>query len=128
MKKTTEIEAISQVVQKYIRGVQKIDFDLIRQSWHPDGHRWILDPENQQPLKMLSTSHETVIISVKNIDMTNKPEFTATIQKVEYEGSAAMAKIAWHQVESDKIGEINYILLIKTEQGWIIVSKNAHRY
>ena len=128
MNETAEIDAISEVVQKYIRAVQKFDFDLVRKAWHADGHRWILDPKTQKPLKLLSASNEKVIQSVQNIDRSNKPEFTATIQNVDYEGSAAMVKIAWHPLESDKIGEINYILLLKTEQEWIIVSKNAHRY
>ena len=128
MSQIAEIDAISQVVQKYIRGVQKLDFDLVRQAWYGNGHRWICDPKTQQPLKMLSPSHEDVIQSVQNSNKNNRPEFTAAIQNVDYEGSAAMVKIAWHPLDNENIGEINYILLLRTEQDWIIVSKNAHRY
>ena len=54
--------------------------------------------------------------------------FTADIITVDYSGTTAMAKIAWHAVNETEVGEMNYILLLKTKDGWKIVSKNMHRF
>lgn len=123
--KDNEIDAIKKVIRNYITAVQTMNFDLVRTAWDVTGHRWILDPETQKPYKMLSASHEDVI---KTIKQTSGPSFTADILSVEYTGTAAMAKIAWHAVNETQIGEINYILLLKTKTNWKIVSKNAHRF
>ncbi|WP_371802370.1 nuclear transport factor 2 family protein [Candidatus Lokiarchaeum ossiferum] len=120
-----EIDDIKKVIRNYVTAVQTMNFNLVRSAWDTDGHRWIIDPDTQEPYKMLSASHEDVIKSIKH---SSGPSFTADIISVEYTGTAAFAKIAWHSVDETKIGEINYILLLKTKSGWKIVSKNAHRF
>ena len=124
MEPIDEITAIKHVVRGYINAVQKMNFELIRSVWDQEGHRWIIDPETTNPYKMLSPSHEEVI---KTIKKTSGPSFTADILTVDYSGLSAMAKIAWHAVNDTKIGEMNYLLLLKATDGWKIVSKMAYR-
>ncbi len=125
MESPNEIPAIKLVIQGYITAVQNMDFELVQTVWEQDGHRWIIDPDTAAPYKMLSPSHEEVI---KTIKKTSGPSFTADILTVDYSETAAMVKIAWHAMNTTDIGEINFILLLKSKNGWKIVSKNVHRF
>ncbi len=99
-----EIPAIMETVENYIRAVQKLDFNLVKKAWLPEGHRWIIDPETDLPHKMLSASHEDVISRIKGKD---GPEYTAGITMIEYSGTAASVKIEWHEIKKEEIGEVN---------------------
>ncbi len=74
--------------------------------------------------KMLSPSHDDVIKTVSPIKNGSQTVF---IQSIDYSGNAGMAKIKWKIIFPDRKGiEINYLLLLKGEDGWKIVSKNAY--
>ena len=119
-----EIPNIAQTVKKYIDGVCELNFELVKQSWIKDGHRWKIDSETNLPYKMLSPSHIDVI---KTVPTTKIGSQTVQIQSIDYSGNAAMAKIKWKISFPDWNGiEINYLLLLKGKDGWKIVSKNVY--
>ncbi|QEE17864.1 nuclear transport factor 2 family protein [Promethearchaeum syntrophicum] len=120
-----EIPNIVYIVKNYIDGVCQLNFELVKQAWIEDGHRWIIDSETDLPHKMLSPSHKKVI---KTVPTTIDGTQTVQIQSIDYSGNAAMAKIEWKINFPDWKGiEINYLLLLKGKNGWKIVSKNAFR-
>ena len=120
-----EIQNIAKAVKKYVDGVCELNFELVKQAWIEDGHRWIIDSETDLPYKMLSPSHKEVI---KTVPTTKKGSQMVQIQSIDYSGNAAMTKIKWNISFPDWKGiEINYLLLLKGKDGWKIVSKNAYR-
>lgn len=125
MENSQEIPNIAETVKKYVDGVCELKFELVKQSWIEDGHRWIIDPKTNLPYKMLSPSHDEVI---KTVQTTKNGNQRVHIQNIDYSGNAAMAKIKWEVFFPDWKGiEINYLLLLKGKDGWKIISKNVYR-
>ena len=125
MENTQEIPKIAETVRKYADAVCEVNFDLVKQAWIENGHRWIIDPKTDLPYKMLSPSHDEVI---KTVSPSKSGTQSVIIQSIDYSGNAAMAKIKWKVNFPDwKEIEINYLLLLKGKDGWKIVSKNVHR-
>jgi len=125
MENTQEIQNIAKTVKKYVNGVCELNFDLVKQAWIKNGHRWIIDPKTDLPYKMLSPSNEQII---KTVSPSKNGSQTVFIQSIDYSGNAAMVKIKWNIIFPDWKGiEINYLLLLKGKDGWKIVSKNVYR-
>lgn len=125
MENKQEIPSITKTVRRYVDGVCELKFELVKQAWIEEGHRWIVDPKTDLPYKMLSPSHDEVI---KTVSPKNNESQSVVIQNIDYSGNAAMAKIKWKVNFPDWKGiEINYLLLLKGKDGWKIVSKNAYR-
>ena len=125
MENTQEIPTIAETVKKYVDGVCELKFELVKQAWIENGHRWIIDPKIELPYKMLSPSHDEVI---KTVSPPKSGSQIVEIQSIDYSGNAATAKIKWKIIHPDWKGiEINYIFLLKGKNGWKIVSKNVYR-
>ena len=125
MENIQEIQKIAETVKKYVDAVCEFNFELVKQAWIENGHRWKIEPKTELPYKMLSPSNEQVI---KTVSPSKNGSQTAVIQNIDYSGNATMAKIKWNIISPDwKGNEINFLLLLKGKNGWKIVSKNAYR-
>ncbi len=122
-----EIDKIHACIMEYVQGVVEFDFEKGMKPWHSDGLKISYDSKNGELVR------ETILQSRPNLTQNEieqaKSTITqkGTIESIDSTGSAAGAKLVWTSKTATTFRKYtDYILLLKIEGEWLIVSKVFH--
>ncbi|MHA1959531.1 MAG: nuclear transport factor 2 family protein [Candidatus Thorarchaeota archaeon] len=122
-----EIKLIKKSVEDYVEGVVEFDFQKGMNPWHPDGLKISYDSVRKELVR------ETILQTKPNLTKEEIEQAKAkisqkgTIASVDRTGDVAAVKLIWLSEQTDVIREYtDYILLLRIEGEWKIVSKVFH--
>ncbi len=122
-----ELEHIKASVMEYVEGVVEFDFEKGMHPWHADGLKISYDYEKRELVRktILQTKPDLTPEEIEQIK--TKLSESGTIISVDRTGNAATVKLVWLSKTSTSLRETtDYILLLKIEDEWKIVSKVFH--
>ncbi|NHJ01747.1 MAG: hypothetical protein EAX86_06360 [Candidatus Heimdallarchaeota archaeon] len=120
----SEINQIQETIGKYVSGVTKGHHNEVMQAWHINGRRMIVDREQGQII------FENSPASAEYADLIPSSEVkqSAQIETIEHTSTTAYVKLKWTITSPHWKGKcIDYLLLVKPKDTWIIVSKVSHK-
>ncbi len=125
--KLNEIELVKGAIMEYVEGVVTFDFEKGMHPWHPDGLKISYNPEEGRLVR------ETILQSKPNLTQAEIDQVKTrisqqgTLKSIDITGNAAAVKLVWVSNTDTIIREYtDYILLLKIEDEWKIVSKVFH--
>ncbi|MFW9848253.1 MAG: nuclear transport factor 2 family protein [Candidatus Thorarchaeota archaeon] len=122
-----ELERIKASVMEYVEGVVEFDFEKGMHPWHSDGLKISYDHEKKELVRktILQTKPDLTPEEIERVK--TKLSESGTIISVDRTGNAAFVKLVWLSKTSAYFRETtDYILLLKIEDEWKIVSKVFH--
>ena len=122
-----ELERIKASVMEYVEGVVEWDLEKGLHPWHPDGLKISYDSEKRELVRktILQTKPDLTPEDIEQVK--TKLSESGTILSVDTTGNTAFVKLAWLSKTATTLREtIDYILLLKIEDEWKIVSKVFH--
>jgi len=122
-----ELERIKASVMEYVEGVVEWDLEKGLHPWHPDGLKISYDSEKRELVRktILQTKPDLTPEEIEQVK--TKHSESGTILSVDTTGNTAFVKLVWLSKTATTLREtIDYILLLKIEDEWKIVSKVFH--
>ncbi len=122
-----EIERIKASIMEYVDGVVEFDFQRGMNPWHPDGLKISYDSKKKVLVRetILQTKPDLTKEEIEQIKVEISQK--GNIVSVDQTGNAAAVKLVWLSKQVDITREFtDYILLLKIDGEWKIVSKVAH--
>jgi hypothetical protein len=118
---------IKAIVMEYVEGVAEFDFPKSMDPWHPDGLKFSYD-SNEGKLVRETILESRPDLSDEQIGQTRKViHQQGTIESVDCTGTIASVKLLWVSERQGTHHEFtDYILLLKIQNEWKIVSKVSH--
>ncbi len=115
-----EIEAVREVIERYIEG-SKGDVEILRSAFHPSATMTGYFGGNL----MLGTPEPFFDVVKSTVTSESATSYKAEIQSIEVVGRAATATL----VESGFLGSdfTDFFQLIHDDEGWRIISKTFHQ-
>jgi hypothetical protein len=120
MNDPSEIEAVREVIERYIEG-SKGDVEILRTAFHPNATMTGYLGGNL----MLGTPEPFFDVVTSTVTSESASSYKAEIQSIEVVGQAATATL----VESGFLGSdfTDFFQLIHDDEGWRIISKTFHQ-
>jgi hypothetical protein len=124
---THEIDLIKKTVLEYVEGVVEFDFKKGMNPWHRDGLKISYDSVKRELVR------ETILQTKLNLSKEEIEQAKEMISQkgnivsVDRTGNVAAVKLIWLSEQADAVREnTDYILLLRIEGEWKIVSKVFH--
>ncbi len=122
-----EIELIKGSVMEYVEGVVEFDFQKGMNPWHPDGLKISYDSVKKELVRetILQTKPDLTKEEIEQVK--TRISQRGNIVSVDRTGNVAAVKLIWLSEQEGVLREYtDYILLLKIEDEWKIVSKVFH--
>ena len=122
-----EIELIKGSVMEYVEGVVEFDFQKGMKPWHPDGLKISYDSVKKELVRetILQTKPDLTKEEIEQVK--TRISQRGNIVSVDRTGDVASVKLIWLSEQEGVLREYtDYILLLKIEDEWKIVSKVFH--
>ena len=122
-----EIELIKGSVMEYVEGVVEFDFQKGMNPWHPDGLKISYDSVKKELVRetILQTKPDLTKEEIEQVK--TRISQRGNIVSVDRTGDVASVKLIWLSEQEGVLREYtDYILLLKIEDEWKIVSKVFH--
>ncbi len=119
-----EFQLIQECVENYFRGVIEGDYSKVVKAWHTDGNRILVNFDSNTIVFQNSPA------SSEYAGYHPSPEMKqfAVIESIDFTGVAASVRLKWFLETPSGDGTCtDYLLLLKTNGSWVIVSKISHR-
>ncbi|MHA1977098.1 MAG: nuclear transport factor 2 family protein [Candidatus Hodarchaeales archaeon] len=124
LKDTNDLHLIQESVENYFRGVIEGDYSKVVKAWHVEGNRMSVDSKSNTILFKNSPAHS----EYANYHPQPGILQTALIEAIDITGSAASVRLK-REIRTH-VGSstcTDYLLLLKIQDVWIIVSKVSYK-
>ena len=124
MDEKNEILQIQETLESYIEGVIHGKYSKIVIAWHMNGNRMFVDSESNTILFENSPAHH----EYENYKPRPGVQQSAFIEAIDITGTAASVRLKWTlETPSGTIICTDYLLLLKAQEVWKIVTKVSHK-
>lgn len=110
----SEIESINKTVYEYIEGTSKGEPERVRQAFQTDFQLFLISADT---LRIIDGKQY-----IANIEKGKKYNRIGRVVSIDYENNAAAAKVEVFFPETNRLAT-DYLLLLKTMEGWKILHK-----
>jgi hypothetical protein len=122
-----EIEQIKESVMEYVEGVVEFDFQKGMNPWHPEGLKISYDSVKKELVRETILQTKPNLTEAEIIQAKTRISQKSNIVSIDRTGNAAAVKLIWTSDQEGVFREYtDYILLLKINDEWKIVSKVFH--
>jgi len=119
-----EFQLIQESVESYFQGVIEGDFSKVVKAWHIEGNRVVVDSRSNVVVFHNSPAHS----EYAKIQPSPDTKQFAIIETIDFTGQAASVRLKWYiETPSENGTCTDYLLLLKTNDSWVIVTKVSHK-
>ena len=122
-----EIEQIKESVMEYVEGVVEFDFKKGMNPWHKDGLKISYNPVKKELVRETILQTKPNLTEAEIVQAKTRISSKGNIVYVDRAGNAAAVKLIWLSEQEGVFRETtDYILLLRIDDAWKIVSKVFH--
>lgn len=124
---SSDEEEVRAAVEGYFEGIMTYDADLLRRVFHPDARIMTFLPTGDGPRTTRAYYNRTLaswLAFAEGTPPSDTSQYSNRIVSVDIAGNAAMVKTV---LEWPEIRYVDYLSLLKMEDGWRIIAKIWHQ-